>query len=516
MNRVLKKLIAVALTGAMVMSLGVSAMAGNVTPETHELDGNLSSEGALPPDVVSFTAPAPASGSFNLIVDPHDLIRTSAAAEKAKSDYSGKTFEAGAYAFFMKNEDGDVSYGKESTAMKVTNKSSVPVTVKLDAYIDRSVTGADKLTLVDTEEELATLTKKAGLYLAVKNGDTKTPISQNAFGDITVVIPSALASYVIGSKFEWVDGVSNELKTVLSDTLTNTGKDFAVTLTKGTAAQGQTAAVDGKIGIAEASWGQGAKASSDADTKLANTVTSNTRTMTIKVTDSGKAVDVAKVTFYFDMAAVKAKTDDDVTGNITIKGWNKNPFAKVETNIDNHATAYSIQDVSNDANFNVALKSAGGYGRVLDTSIEDFPEQEFSLVAAINRDDAWDNVGIALNNAIKTVWDVVPYETPADPVVTVTTPATKNGETATVTYTAGKGAVTATHLLAVTYEADGKTTTMEVGGGSVAMHASQAKTFTLTVATKMLGEGVPETAKAVFLMSDGSTKAVGFDFTQEG
>ncbi|MBR0280290.1 MAG: hypothetical protein IJQ81_01710 [Oscillibacter sp.] len=512
MKRVFKKLIAIALTGAMSLSLGVSAMAAS-------LNGNVNSEGGLPPDVVSFTAPAPESGSFDLIVDPHDLIRTSAAAEKAKTAYSGKSFAEGAYAFFQKNEDGDITYGKESTAMKVTNKSSIPVTVKLDAHIDRTVQGTEKLTLVDTEAELATLTKKAGLYLAVKSGDTQTPISQNAFGDITVTIPANLQSYIIGSKFEWVDGVSNALKKALNTALTTTGKDFAVTLTPGTAAQGQTAAVDGKIGIADATW-TNTTGSSDAATKLADTVTNNTRILTLSVMDGSKAVNVAKVTFYFDMAAVKAFTGTAPTGNVTIAGWNGDPFAKVVTNIENHATAYSIQEAP--ANHTAALVSSGGYARILDTSIEDFPEQEFSLVAAINRDDAWDSVNTSLSAAIKTVWTVTGYYAPADPIVTVTTPAVKNAEVAHVTYTVGKGEVLAKDVLAITYEADGKTTTMEAGAGSLTVErATQAgdpdpRAFDLTVATKMLAEGVPETAKVVFLMNDGSTKAVSFNFTQEG
>lgn len=502
MNRVLKKLIAVALTGAMVMGLGVSAMA-------QTLDGNVTSEGALPPDVVLFTAPAPDAGSFDLIVDPHDLIRTSLTAEKAKAAYNGKSFAEGAYAFFKKDEDGEITYGKESTAMKVTNKSSVPVTVKLDAWIDSTVSGTDKLTFVDTEAELETLTKKAGLYLAVKSGDVQTPISQNTFGDIVVDVPSALQPYIIGTKFEWVEGVSNALKKSLNTALTTTGKAFAVTLTPDTT---NTPPTDGKIGIGDATW-TGTSGSSDAATKLVDTVTSNTRILTLSVLDGSKAVNVAKVTFYFDLAAVKTFTGTAPTGDVTIKGWNGEPFAKVETNLENHPTAYSIQDAPSGTP--AAQISAGNYARVLDTSIEDFPEQEFSLVAAINRDDAWDNVNITLANAIKTVWTVAGYTAPSDPVVTVVTPAIRNAEVAHVTYTVGKGAVTATNVLAVTYEADGKTTTTEAGAGVLTVDAAN-KAFDLTVATKMLAEGVPETAKVTFLMSDGSTKAVGFNFTQEG
>ena len=524
MKRVLQKTFAMALTIAMVLSLGVSALATETTGSGVQsaLSGTVTNEGAMPAEVLKFVVAAPSANDFDLIVDPHDLIRLSQAAEKAKTIYNSGTFEEGAYAFFKKVEDGETSYGKESKTLTVINKSSTPITVNLEATLKRTATateGINKITLVDTEAELSSLTKKPGLYLAVKEGSTETPVSQNAFGDLTVTVPSTLQSFITGTKFEWIDGVSNSLKKQLNDSITSAANTYQLPV---------TVSSTGTIKVQDAgNWDNPAtKVSSDAATKLIDSVTSNVRVLTISVPESGKAVNVAKITFYFDMAAVMANTTA-VTGNVELGKWNGKPYAKVDTLADKKEGAYSIQ----------ANSTQSGYLNVLDTSIEneDFPKKVFNLKAAINRDDAWDEVeGASLNDAIEVTWKIDQYIAPVAPVLTVETAGAKTNDIAVVKFTGGKGEYHVKDLLNVSYTADkltlvektnkldattNKTDTLRVTTAPVAAN-NYGGEFELKVVSKMIGEGVPATCKATFLMVNDAgkvqTEEVAFDFSVEG
>lgn len=547
MKRVFKKLTAIALAGAMVLSLGASALATDsntaVNNSNSPLQGTVTNEGPFPAEVLTFRVAAPTAGDFDLIVDPHDLIRESAKSEKTKAAYQQGSFEEGAYAFFKKQEDGDITFGKESSTLTVTNKSSTPITVQLNAKLNKGMPNADKITLVDTEAELATLAKKAGLYLAVKNGEAETPISQNAFGNIGVTVPADAADFITGAEFEWIDGVSNKLKKALNDSIdttdtTSSGKtaEFAITVTAAVTTTGSEA--DGAIALAAPTdWGVAsttAGVSSDAAAKLAATNTSNTRVLTISVPDSGKAVPVAKITFYFNMAKVIAATAAQKStveaAKVTLTKWDGNPYANVNVQAENKEGAYSVQATGTAPNET--------YAYVLDSTIEndDFPKQTFNLKAAINRDDVWDSVGAgALSNVINVTWKIDQYIAPADPVLTVETPATKNGEVAEVSFTGGKGEYYVKDLLAVIYTADKATTIENTGKADAAGVPDTLKIssaivttagatrgsgkFQVKVVSKMLGEGVPETTKAVFLMTNGTkvvVKEVPFDFSMEG
>lgn len=199
MKRMLKKLSALALAGAMVLSLGVSALATEPgEPTTIEgtgqsriiaasggATGSGSTQGGLPDDVIKIKLPVnAAAGTFNLYFDPHNLIRESGNAMELES--ADATFANDTLVYF-KNKGDTPSFSKTSDAIKVINKSSVPISVSMDATWNK---GQASYKLARTAEELADLKAKGQaalfLYVAEDHTDTTSPVVDTTRGIPTV------------------------------------------------------------------------------------------------------------------------------------------------------------------------------------------------------------------------------------------------------------------------------------------------------------------------------------------
>lgn len=193
----LKKFLVAALTVTMIMGSSSMAFAAQV-----EQGGDGSGSGGL--DVVEqtdiFKVELPTAGTaFNYILDPTGVI-----AETDAAKYEGKAFEPGKTLYFYNREVTEADAAKQynytdtSNKLKVENKSTGDVTIKVNAKL----TNATEVTMANAENALATATDPQ-IFLQL-TGDTKSEaITAAADG---VEISDDIAATPDAYKTEYKDG----------------------------------------------------------------------------------------------------------------------------------------------------------------------------------------------------------------------------------------------------------------------------------------------------------------------
>lgn len=164
MKRNYKKVLAGFLATSMV--LGSSMVAFAAPPETGTTSGTGELEGTVDTEVYVVVLPTISTPdtTFNFILDPEGLIAKTNAARY------NKTFEEGATLFF-ENANGTTDYSSTSDALVVTNKSSIPVDVKLEATI------ADATGITLTDDKTFAGDTDASIYLALTDGTNTKPLT---------------------------------------------------------------------------------------------------------------------------------------------------------------------------------------------------------------------------------------------------------------------------------------------------------------------------------------------------
>ncbi len=154
-----KKMLAIMLTGAMVLGTGATSLAANDT--TGSTTGAGDFEGHVEKSVTEVSLPTDDGSTFKYILDPELLIKATDAAK-----YEGCTFEGNSGVYF---QTGDSSYAADSKKLKVTNKGSEDVDVTLKAKVDSGST----VTMVDNSDVTTGTDKNLYLGLKVAEGDAK-------------------------------------------------------------------------------------------------------------------------------------------------------------------------------------------------------------------------------------------------------------------------------------------------------------------------------------------------------
>lgn len=249
MKRMMKKWLSLLLTAAMILSLGVTALAGATDPtqdvsdssyrpseagnyvdssgngannirdtaSNRTISASLTNEGALPDDIVRLILPVVSNttvaDTFDMYLDPNDLLQASFGARYGGSE-DENPFAEGTHVYFKHaeaDEDGK-TYSKTSDKLSIVNKSNVDVKVSLDAAFNKGDNNgvADKdfkqFSFVKEESELENA-KGAAMFLemqAVVNtaasgeeeASTSDPIT-GAFEDLPY--PGASAVSVMSS-----------------------------------------------------------------------------------------------------------------------------------------------------------------------------------------------------------------------------------------------------------------------------------------------------------------------------
>jgi len=226
MKKKMKQLLAAMMAVAMLLSLSVTAGAGETTnsggplytisggafptasgdnivknlPTSGGAKGISKSEGPLPEDpveVVFPTIPEPLSrddgvgsksgdtfGIFDIILDPHQLISVTSGARYVKEGVT-KTFDANSRLYFLNNSTSSTqAYTGESQPLQITNKGLKPVAVDLSVdftYNPELVTLVDEKTGTNGLKMVSgdVVDKGAQMYFALKVGTV-------ASGDTTV------------------------------------------------------------------------------------------------------------------------------------------------------------------------------------------------------------------------------------------------------------------------------------------------------------------------------------------
>lgn len=167
-----KKFLAGALAAAMAMSSSVVVFAEDAKGEA---SGSGSLDVVEQSDIFNVEVPTiPEAGitTFDYILDPTGVIK-----ETASQKYEGAEFAEGKTVYFANQPttaDGAVSYSDASDELKVVNKSTQDVNIKLTA----SVKAVDGITMANSST-FAADDKTASLYLAVTDGTNTKAITSD-------------------------------------------------------------------------------------------------------------------------------------------------------------------------------------------------------------------------------------------------------------------------------------------------------------------------------------------------
>lgn len=545
MKRMLKKWAAIALAGAMALSLCVSALAdagdptelGRIEAASGQATGSGTTTGGIPADVIKIKLPVnAAAGTFNMYFDPHNMIRQSNnALELGGSD---ATFADDTLVYF-KNKGDTVSFSKTSDPIKVINKSSVPVSVDMTATWNN---GGSTYKLARTADELAQLKEKgeAALFLYVEEDHTKTtsPVVDDTRGvpEITVTYTAGtavgtapsptssanlqyLTKYIKSVKFAYTkDATPDDVENINKGDSANhkTPADWEFTIT---GANNKTPAVAsttlGDKIPAYVSYNSSGnptttayKAQAAAALEIVSTPNADgTKTFTMKddvdpitvLKIQRGTVDVATITFEWDYEAIGAN------GFAVTENHLADPAVK-----DNHYMPYTIglsfasgagAKVETDLN-----RLDGAYRLTKDTATTlkwDLAENGVSYEEG--DDDKWENVSFRLNAAITDgdvcakAWDTafttgqtgvlsLIWKASAcpdfDPVVKVKSALTSATGTATLDVDWGVGAKKTTTISKAVYEVNGTAT--ELPSANIAING---KTVTITSVAGLFNAG---------------------------
>ena len=161
-----KKLIACVLAATLVLG-STTVVFGAENSQTGSLGGGADLEGVVNREVFSVEAPTvaylpDATGSvYNFILDPEGLIE-----ETEEGNYAGADFVTYGSMYF---QTGATEYNVKSQEATVTNKSSVDVTVTLNATV--TVPASNAAVTFDADGVWAATDTSLGIYLAIEGKD---------------------------------------------------------------------------------------------------------------------------------------------------------------------------------------------------------------------------------------------------------------------------------------------------------------------------------------------------------
>jgi hypothetical protein len=509
MKRMLKKLAALALSGAMVLSLSVTALADSDYGDT-EVEGTGSIEGVKEEDVIVVTVPtvSDAQGYTNAIVDPFNLIQrsggyayngekslsTEGAVNPFKTTVTKKvgnteTTEAVSHLMYFKNtavtkdaegnETSEVTYSGISDEMTITNKSDHAISVALSL---ETTEGFDSLKMLDAASMDAAATAldaktEPSIFLALASGSTVKPVLTPG-----QVIPTASIldeegkGYLTGVRVIKGADATEDLMGVLNTADFLSKISFEITATKAT--NGDATAVeaddfDQKVKVATtldtALSGDGWSVAGDDNTDKnlygifatdSAPAANPTVTIDIKKTVDSVAKTVAQVEFKFDTAAVAEAVK---TANATLTVANKfgvslevnDGSAVITKDLNWVEDAYELiktgagTDGVNNVYRNVMLDAYSTGDKK-----DDFESLSFQLLAGITAASTWgdpDDFDLEALSYTLT-WEIEKCEN-MGPSARVTTYLTKQASTGTIKYSLGLGSGAATELSTVTYGA---------------------------------------------------------------
>jgi hypothetical protein len=166
MKKLMKKLAAIALAGAMALSCCAMSFATEVdTLGGGESAGTGENESNKLEHPMRVVLPTESATAFNMKLDPHELIKSTNAAR-----YSGATFDYSTKLFF--NTTG-TNWSGNSPTLVVENKGDVDVSLGVDVTVEKN--GAD-FTFMNSAEDLDDTANAAQMYLALVSGQTVKPI----------------------------------------------------------------------------------------------------------------------------------------------------------------------------------------------------------------------------------------------------------------------------------------------------------------------------------------------------
>ena len=178
----IKKLLALALSGVMALSCTVLASA---TPATDYTGGQQTGvgefESVLPDGTVRLVVPTLTDNMYDMILDPHSLIKETGAARYTPTGANAQvpTFEgeddSPVYLFFrntaQNNVDPEFDYSSKSNTADVVNKSSFEVDVKVSVEVDKGLAGSS-FELVD--KDAVADAEGAAMYLGLEVVDAES------------------------------------------------------------------------------------------------------------------------------------------------------------------------------------------------------------------------------------------------------------------------------------------------------------------------------------------------------
>jgi hypothetical protein len=502
MKRMMKKLLALALSGAMVLSMGVSALADDEYGD-REINASGSMEGVKEEDVIVVTVPteAEATGYSNMIVDPFNLIQRSgghayngseagkvAAADAVnpfkttvtkKNNQGQDVTEAVSHLMYFKNttvtkdaegnETSEVTYSGTSDKMTITNKSDHAISVALsleatdgfDAPLE--MLDAASMDAAATSLDSATSPK---VFLALISGNTVKPVlaPEQVLPNVTLT-DTEKKGYV--TSVEIVKGANATEETMGELNAAFDKITFAVTATKATNAQAtvdaddfdQTVTVTATVDNSLSGWtvaGDSGTAKNLYGTFATDSAPAANPTATIDIMKGNDVVAQVNVAFSTVKVAEAVKTANatlDVANKFGIKLEKNDGVAKISKDLNWVEDAYTLvktgvgADGLNNVYRNIMLEDYATGDKK-----DDFENISFQIAAGITAASKWTdpedaNVGTL---GYTLTWEIEPC-TDMGPSARATTYLTKQKSAGIVKYSLGLGDSAATQLTSVTW-----------------------------------------------------------------
>jgi hypothetical protein len=524
MKKKMKQFLAAMMAVAMVLSLCVTAGATG-TPQTSVsgddaaytlsggtvkslpmsggFKGTSISEGPLPEDPVEVIFPTIPNnpgrndgvskysgdtfGVFDIILDPHSLIKATDGARYATTDGPKKSF-SDSRLYFLKNFTDDFQrYDGESYPLKITNKGRQPINIDLNLDFKYDAT---KMVLVDTEGDLNIASgdpfnpssKGAEIYFALKYGTVISGDDSTITGDTIVsgdvkavkkvadseapvlVKVSGRGDYLTsnGVTFTWGTSTTSgadydALNKDLSKVSVKLSYEKANPIISGDAIDNGKIKLEVKAPSAYTTTLSGGTISGDL---VSGGAITGADLVTLSIKSGGNEI----ATVAMDLVAPNAQTMKESTTSgdfsqvIQFKAATTGTHAQVM--LDGNLNAYKKQwknPDGTDATEAQGITDSGYYWKLQEDENSKFPTLSFSLEGNINDDHVWDSVKPRDTKVeFNLVWDVMQHSTyytsiasggqlekvaPADvaPTVKVKTPATSSQQLV-LEWTPGKGA----------------------------------------------------------------------------
>lgn len=457
MNR-MKKLLAGLLSLALAMSLAVPAFADGAAggekntydAATDSLDGEIGNEGPIEANKIKIILPTVAASTYDMILDPHSLIKRSNnaryTAQKYAFTYGGEdSAKEGANRLFFRTsetKDGSgtvtaINWTKDSAEATITNKGMDDITVTLTVEVDPKTNDFD---FVDSEADL-TSTTDAQMYLAVVSGDKSKAVAapaedaETTLGDPTVAVTDkGTDNYLDSATFAWTADATDEIKAEVNDSLDNVtltisinASDTTPTYTVGATGAGEKVIVDNSTATLPAGSGD--------------------ESLSIDIYDGAGSKKIALVTLNLKSGNLSA--GGDATAKIS-KGVASQPKSSAVLKVDVAGSPDAFEETHD---------STKGYiwTDVADFDPDSFKKMSFNLTGNINTADAWDTLsGTGNKIGIKVIWKAdqkvasesddsgnsgnqTPAVTNAAPKAKVTTASAATGDTVVIEYDLGSG-----------------------------------------------------------------------------